>query len=504
MRYLQILTLCCVLAFATRSNFAPAAEPIESLLRYLPASANGLVVVRVKELLASPRAVREKWSENSGRFLAGADTIPHWVEVFVMGSQVHPGSDDGWTATVVPLPPPISLATLAKSENIAVVSLGGASAALSRDSYYLELAPQVLGVMSPAHRQDAARWARDARLATDPQLSPFLQQAVQLPGQIVMALDTQDMLDPSRVEARLKACVALRDQPDAIGSLRDAVVGMRGVTFRADIKEETEARITFVFADPLPSAAVALKDVFLEFLVDEHLMVPDLRESQARIDGKELLVSVTLSDPALRQIMSLVMAPYPAQPADVQATTEPPTKEDAAEERKRLNRGFYAAVQRALGDLQRSVKLSFTNPDLATQAGWVERAIGKIDYLSLKGVDPELAKYSAEVTAKLRAVSASLRGMAVSVNTAESTLTYRVEPRMVGGYYRGRRGWGASIAPTYNVQSNLAEVRKEQAAAVTSSVADREKIWQAMANDHAAIRELMLERYGEDFDKAFF
>lgn len=528
---MRISVLACLLTTALLGFSdlrADADEPVEGLLAYLPPSVNGLAVVRVHELLQSPRAVREKWAADPARFLAGAGTVPHWVERFVMGGQVHPGQADGWTATVVHLPPDLSLKKIAAHEKVAMESLGGVAAAYLRDSYVLELNPQVLGVMTPPHRQDAARWARDTKSGAANRLSAYLQTRARQAGQIELALDMQDMLDPRVIKSRLEASPALRDHADARGPLEEALGTLRGVAFSANISDKTAARITFDFSAPLPPSATLLKEVFFEFLSDEQLMIGELRTCDARIAGRQLILSLALSDLGLRQIMSLVMAPHPGKPpaesgGEQEPPSEPPsaTAEDAA--KKRLNRNYYARVNGAMRDLQQSVKFSFGETRLAEQAGWVDRAIGKINQLSIQGIDPELAKYAANVSQKLQAVSDSLRGMAVSMNAAQSTFTVErtmVRPgAVVGGYGGGWRGyggpwggyrrgygsgWGATVAPLYNTKTNLEEVRKKQADAVTSSVAERQKIWQSLASDHAQIRALMLDRYGEDFDAAQF
>ncbi len=486
-----------------------AADTVESLTRYLPPESNGLAIVRVAQLQASPRGVREQWSQHASRFLAGADTIPHWVEAFAMGVEFQLGKGGGWSAAVVPLPAAISFDAVAKQEGATVQALGGAPAAYARGSYYLEVSPRILGVMSPASRLDAARWARYVQSSETSALTPYLQQVAKLPDQIVLALDMQDMLDPQVVAQRLESSPSLKGDAELIAAMRKAISSLAGIAFRANIQEETVAQISFDFSEPLPDAATVLRDVFLEVLSEEQMVLEEIRSSSATIRGNSLVLTMKLSDVSLRRIMSLVLSPHPRSASPTPPVNQPPETDAAAaaDQRKRLNRSYYASINRTLKDLQRQPHLSRNR--VAETAGWLDRAAQKINNMSIQGIDPELTKYASTVTSKLLAIASSLQGMAVSVNAAQSTLTYQFQtiggwgggwgPRW-GGYGRGGYGgWGAVVPST-----NLGQVRDKQAQAVTESEADRQKIWQSLEADHAAIRELMLQRYDEDFDQAIF
>ncbi|MFN7768405.1 MAG: hypothetical protein ACK5UC_14475, partial [Planctomycetaceae bacterium] len=104
---------------------------------------------------------------------------------------------------------------------------------------------------------------------------------------------------------------------------------------------------------------------------------------------------------------------------------------------------------------------------------------------------------------RLRALAASLRGVAVKVRTAQGQLVvdYTVTPGQVGGWGEGGMWWGgATYTPsTWRATSNLEQVRQKQAEAIEQGSDQREQIWQAIEADRQTIRQKMMTAYGEDF-----
>src|SRR5262245_470997 len=105
MRNQQLLSLKgLVLALTFASIHVQAAENLDSLLPYLPPTSNTLAVVRVREILESPRAKQEGWREQSVKFLAGADAVPVWVDALALGGHFYPGDTENWSASVLLCP----------------------------------------------------------------------------------------------------------------------------------------------------------------------------------------------------------------------------------------------------------------------------------------------------------------------------------------------------------------------------------------------------------------
>jgi len=501
----KILPLAMALTLCMSTVPTRGAEDVTSLLRLVPPSSNALAVVRVREILESPRAKLEGWKGEKLKFLAGADTVPTWIDALVLGAQFHPGSSENWSASVLSCPAGVSVEAMAKSENRALQQLGGVTAMHThRNAYFLQLKPDVLGVMSPALRQQASRWARDAATATAPQLSEFLTRAATASSHIVMAIDMQDMLDPQLIRHRLESAESLKGKTEVIDKLVTLFKGLQGVAFFAQIEDDTDARIDLIFSDNLPNEGERLKALLLEMLSDQRLVLEDFRDGKASVREAVLTVKAKLSDAGLRRILSLILSPYPESPnysgavapkVVGQPPAEPETPQLRPAEIIRKNREYYIAVQRALKDLQFSANWS---ANYAQAAGWFERYADKIDNLPRAGIDQELTDYAADVSSKLRALAATTRGMIVDVNAAQATLTYSTNVGYGGGW---GGGWGWGMAPQWNVTSNLAEVRTEQAKAVTNSAKQCEEIRKYLLDQSAAIRRRMEQKYGDEFSK---
>ncbi len=78
MRILLFL-LTGLLAVSATDNGSRAADATQELVRFLPSDANTVSVVRVRQILETPRAQAEGWSDLTEEgFLAGASRIPPW------------------------------------------------------------------------------------------------------------------------------------------------------------------------------------------------------------------------------------------------------------------------------------------------------------------------------------------------------------------------------------------------------------------------------------------
>lgn len=509
MRFLMTVVCFKLLVF---SSIDAMGDQAEALLSYIPPSVNGLAIVRVQEILNTPLAKREQWRERPGQFLTGAGTVPTWTDVLVMGGLVHPGSEtDNWSVAVLPLPDAITMDSVAQHENTPIQKISGVRAVLSkRNAYFLELAPQILGVQVPAMRQEASRWVRQAARNEESSLSGFLMDAAAASDHIIMALDMQDMLDPELVRHRLEATPSLRGkQKDSVSGLAEAIAQLRGVTFTANIDDRTHARIVVHFSRQLPSHATWLATVFLELLNDQRMALRDFEQAKVTLDGERMVLRTELSEGCLRQIMLLLSSPFPdASPPPATSESRPGLSSETDQEAViRKNRRYYAAVNRALNDLERNESWSL---NYAQTGGWVLKAADKIDNLSISGIDPELVSYGADVSSKLRALAASLHGMLVEVDAQEArtTFNWRVTPGSAYGdwgsggwrYGRWRGGW---TAPYWNVDTNLPEVRQAQAEAVTHGARERAPILQSILDQRTEIRQLMQSRYGVDFERRF-
>jgi hypothetical protein len=485
-----------------------AQDRAAALVPLLPRDSNAVFIVRVSEILKSPRAVQEQWSaQQAERFLHGESSVPPWVEALVIGSLVRPaGAEAAWSAALVAVPPATRLESLAHTSG-EIETLGASRAVRgTQDAIFLDLKPGLLGVMSPAHRQDAARWSREIAAAKQSELSPFLRDAGRLPGQIVLAMDLQDMFDPARVRERLAADETLLTAPEIRTKLTGQLLKIRGITMEITIGEAIGSKVTLAFADPLQDSAKIFQRIFVSILGETGVGIDEFDGASSVIDGSNLVLSTELSETSLRRILSLIVPPPPhAQVADAAAspTASPtpaanvtvlPPKPAVSVTPQSATRRYFLAVSKMVDDLKVANRNAKNYERTAT---WHDNFARKINDLSTVGVDKDVLAYGAATAEKFRALAASLRGQAVQVAASQGTLSYNYsyDPGWVQADWWGGVGYRA---PTTSISSNLRQVREQQAKAIEAGAVDRTKIWQAIDDERAAMQLTMRQRYGDD------
>ncbi|MEW4529640.1 hypothetical protein [Maioricimonas sp. JC845] len=488
-----------------------AGNELSDLISHLPDDANSLVVVRVKEVLESPRAVKEGWAaKQQQQFLAGAEVIPPWAEMLVRASHLHAGDNGpGRSVALLSASTDLDIQDVARHEQASVQTIAGEPVVRSaRDSYFALFGPRLLGVMSPAFRQDMARWIQQVQSSARGELmSQYLAETVaESDAQILLCFDLEEMFEPEVLRQRIAASPAVGGQSRNIDALAELFAGLRGIRAEIIIADSTHMTITIDFQDEPGSVGQFVKPLIIEALGDAGAAIDDLADTTDRVDGTSVVLSGPLSDTGLRRIMSLIIAPHPQQqPAQVAAQTPAATQPPAADAKPadatpdRINEGaslqYWNAVNQIITDLERANRRA---RDYERTATWHENFADKIDDLPIAGVDPVLQAYGADVSSKLRALAVSLRGVPIEVNTLQKSVTYNMhyDPGWAAMNIWG--GVGAKPS-SYNVTSNLQEVREKQAAAVAAGAQKRVQIWSMIREERATTLRTMRQKYGDSF-----
>lgn len=479
-----------------------AADSTVELSKLLPENANTISVVRVAQILESPRAKSENWAESANDlFLAGASRIPPWVDTLVIGSLVRPGlHQEVWSAAVLELPPTVTMERIARREESRVERLSGLrSVRGQRDAYLVEVRPRTLGVRSPAVRQEAARWARSAADGKTGSLSEYLQAALKKTAHISLAVDLTDASDIQGVRRYLEEHKLVQADAVARVELPQLLVSLRGVSFHATIGESTSAAVVLDFGDAISGSGDAVAGIFRHVMGDMHMSLEEFDSARVVEQAKSVTLSMKLSDESLRHVLSLVTMPQPSHQAnDETVSTEPisPRAEVSrvAPELAESQR-YYRAVSQVIDDIDRINRKGNSNSRSAT---WLDNFARKIDHLPSVGVEQELLGFGQRVGERVRALAASLRGQSIQIDAEQQTLVYDVDyrPGWVSGSYWGVVGYGES---SYKVTSNLQQVRERQADAVKQGSAQRISIWNMITSDRADVEKIMRERHGDAF-----
>lgn len=501
-----LITVAWAVALCSLPGVGVADERAAELVRLLPAEANAIAIVRVADILKTERAVREQWAQRQAEeFLSGAAVVPPTVQLLVVGSLVHPSvPEEVWTTGLVSLPESTPFDAVAKLEGGTIQDLAGRPSVRSaRDAVFVDLRPGLVGVRTPAFRQEAARWVRQISQPIGGGIAPSLLNAAEQPGHIVLAMDLRDMLDPERALAHL-AGQAYVSQPSTRVHLGSQLVRIQSGLLTITVGDTLEAEVVFTFADDLEESAKVFHRVFLDVLGDLGIGIDEFAEAKATVDGKQLRLQTTLTEAGLRRILSLIVAPLPSRAAMANRTNETETAPAApapstprARPQANPSQVYLTAVNKAIDDLKVANRRA---KDYERTATWHDNFARRIDNLPVGGVDKELLDYGRSVAGGMRALAASLRGQKVDIDAQARTFTYNVhfDPGWTAINYWGGAGYRA---PTAGFDSNLQDVRSRQAEAVAAGAEQRREIWLSIDNQRGAIEQLMRQRYGDDFPK---
>jgi len=478
-------------------------EEPQDLVKLLPQDINALAIVRVEEILQTPRAQQEEWAKNADqKFLSGAGGIPSWVKTLSVGFLLRPASsDEVWAAGIASIPPTVTMDVIAMRERGTIEQLNDMPAVRShRNSYLLGISPGILGIWRPAVRQEAGRWARALQARVTGPISEYLTEAVRHPGHIVLALDLENALDPVNTQAHLAMNKELAT-PEERARMQSLLMSVRGVTLAVSINQTSTAHLQVDFQQDVGALAPHVQRFFLNTLHDLGAAIEDFDQGKFVADGKSLVMTSSLDDESLRRLVSMVTT-SPSSPglkmemADSGTGTPPKTSATETAEAAASSR-YFKQVDRYLQDLSRANRRA-TN--YSRTALWHENFASKIDELPLTGVDPALVDYGTSVSSKLRALGRSLRGQQLDINLQQGTLTYNYDfnPGWASVNVWGGFGYGA---PSYNVTSNLQEVRERQAAAISAGARQREDVWSMLTDERMRMLRQMQQKYGEDFAK---
>jgi hypothetical protein len=469
----------------------PVEDIVPALVQRIPDAANSIAVVRVHDILKSPKALAEHWGDKDGsQMLFGSSVVPLWVDTIVVGSQVRLGSvARDWSVGVLSVPPKFSLDALAKREKARVEELGGRRAVRGRrDAFFVDLGDRVLGVMSPAYRQNAARWVRRASSAKGAAVSDYLAEAAVTPAQILLAIDLQDSFDNFTVRDYLSQQPILKTSRVPVIDVVEQLKSLRGVRVSAVVTDAADGRISLDFGKSISIAPEVLKALTISTINDQGLHIPELEAATPTVAGNTFALDMdNMSDESLRAIMSLIVtavpergtqldsvaAAVPLKPGEIRSASASDVPDEDT------SKAYFDAVNKIIDDLDKSLQHVHNYVLTAT---WHDNYALRIEHLPIAGVSPEMVDYGIRVKSRLRGLAASLRGVVVTVNADQGTLVYNAN------IIPGSEDYGVWGAYEYhpdvlNWTSNLQAVREKQMAAVLKGAAQREQIWDMIRAD---------------------
>jgi hypothetical protein len=482
-----------LLAFVILAGALPMAahadDALSDLLNRVPEGANALIILRVDDAFNSPLGKKEQWAQkHAERYQVGSAKLPPNVQMAVLAAQLEPQTlNNTWEAGLIQLKDPFTLEMIASQERGQINDLADQKVVWSpRNFYAAQLAPNRLAVFHPANRQEASRWLRAAK-GRKSDLSPYLHQASKMASAekpVVMAIDLTDMLEPKLVGLGLGKAKALEGKNADMNQLIPFVTSLKGLTFSGRLDATGivgELRLDFgQSAEPFKAY---LKPLLLEALMKVGASYPELDNWNLEVQGNVCTLRSRIKADDLRQILSIVHPPLPSldqsggSPGDASA-------------KGKASLRYFREVSGLVSTLDSKLKNAPSYLSYETSSLWHDKYAKQIDQLPILDVDPELVAYGADMSMKLRAIGASLKGNQIDKSQLEAS---KYSTKVQGGwnYYSGYSG-SAYYDNHYQVNQEMEKVRAE-------GNKSRVDVWLGINEETAALRRKMTEKYGVEF-----
>lgn len=460
------------------------------MVRRVPKDANVIMYMDVERLLASPMAAKEDWKGKRAEDYANRPmSLPPSVTKYVRAASINLDVDEtAWQIALLEAKSIPSLESIAKKEKGYLDTVAGTKAVWSpRGAYAFKVSNNALGLVFPANRQYLSRWIKEKPGQNSPYLTDALRQMTTAGPQLVIALDLEDLVQPQIVQERAKEMESLKNAKVKVDDVVKTVLGIKGITFSATVKDKATGKITVDFAGD----AAVLKDVgkplLLEVLENRGLALEDLESWKPSVTKNSLVMEGDLSKSDLMRLSSLLE--FPSLPLDETAEEEP----DAKDPKLYATQAHFKSVTSLLQDLNQKRK-EFTNPGHA--AGWWETYAKRISRLPTQNVDEDMLEYSATVAELMRAMAQEGRGAGIRTGVQQANLA----TNYAGGY--GNAGYGGygyngdRYSGARQQQAERNAIRAQETGKVAMAAGD---IRQQIQNETAKISRLMTERYKVQF-----
>lgn len=493
-RFLGIMAM--LLGLAAPRALADAA----ALARRLPSGANVVVFIDVESILGSKLGTKEGWRAKLKETYASTPFIvPPNAKQVIMASWIEPNSvTPMWEVSLMELSTTPSLERIAKDAKGFTESFGDKLAAwTTTNAYFIRLDSKLLGVVSPADRQFAARWS--ARGADH--LSPYLNAAVskiEPKTDFLFAFDLGDMISEKRVRRRLAKdeIECLEGKDIDVNKFCDVLASAKGLKLAVQVGDDITGNCTVDFGQPVADLGAHAKPLLLEILEKTGAGIGDFNDWKAAAKGNSVQFSGSLSIEGFRRLLSIVDPPSPHEtdePASTggnSANPAPATPAVVAE----ASRKYYKAAADILDGIGKEVS---TANALTKGATFVARDARRLSRLPLLNVDPELAQWGTGVSSRLMQVATNLgvggfNSQSAALNVGETWVNDNVND-----YTYGIR----RVDPNDDV--NRRNTNRQRRAAVADAKANTLKeisqVLQDIETSRAAIRATMTQRHKVEF-----
>ncbi len=486
---------------------ARASADVGELVSRLPPGANSIAFINVEGLLKSKLGQAEDWRGRlSDAYATKPMIVPPGTKQVLMASWLElPNAEPLWEVSVLQSSKKISLKRIAREEQGFTEGLGDKRAAWTPlNAYFVQLDSRLLGVVCPADRQFAARWASRS-ISGSETLSPYLRAAV---GEIgpktgyVFALDLQDAVSEKRVRRRLELeeFDCLVDRELDVRKVSEVVAGVKGLRLMIEVDDDITGECVIEFIQPVSVLAPFAKPLLMEILQNTGVAIEDFGGWKVKTQDTSIHVLGKLSTEGLRQLFSVIDPPTPASMEEEEVNPSAAAVDEKGSEPVSPSKGasaaaskkYYQAVANMIDGFGKRVRSATSLREGAT---YVARDARRIDRLPILNVDPELVQWGSGVSARLLEVASAL---GVGGFQARARTESVLDP-----YKRTRYSYDLEVRSDpndYVDRKNAARQRRAAAAEERAKVLEQSSgVLKEIEASRAEIRAAMTQRYETEF-----
>ncbi len=504
----RFLTTFCM-AFFVASTSVAFAQFIDMANR-APRSANAIVILNVEKIKQSDRAIRENWSEKMEMaFESGMTPIPPKAERYVLASEIdYEFIKPLWQAAIIDFAKAPSMKQVAKTAGGTADVIGDSPAVLlPNDAYALKIGPQSLGVLSPANRQQAARWLRQLG-GGGPSLSPYLKKAAgyseNVGTDVIMAFDLDGAFPPALVEKYLGKMKEIDSFKPNLSQVAKLLAGAQGLRFGFRIGDKMFGKMTLDLSDDPAMTEPYAKTMLLKMMSDAGIRVDDMDSWKLTVKDNTLSLSGDISNGGLRKLLSVVDAPASL---DSEETPDSAASAKSAGETTPYDGKSTLAYFRSVDKLLQDLKGDLRDMKTAGQgAVWFDNFARKIERLPMLKVDPDMLDYGAFVVDSLRTAAFNTRNTNIQAGAQQYQVS--VDSYSYGGYGYSRGAFGGGwYGPELSDNNAAADATREagrqkrviRTQARADIAGDVNSVKTNIAKANADVRRKMTQRYQIEF-----
>lgn len=389
-----------LIAFALTSTRNVNAQ-FQEAARWVPESANTLVMVRAEKILNSQIAQAQNWkTQRSKAFQSGAAFLPPSTKRLLIAAEMDfEYWDPAWQVAIFEKSgPAISITNVANYVGGNIETLGDKQAIiLPNDSYLVKIDDSTLGSMTPANRQATARWLKTRQFAVM-NLSPYLTDAVNFAdnnADIIIAFDAADAISAGLIKKRLEESGMFK--PEELGPISEALASMKGMTLGVTINDKVTAAVKFDFKGDPAALTGSIKNMLIYALKKHGMMIDDVENWSVKAGPDNLIIGGALNDTGLRRLMTLIEHPLADNFAGQAAYG------DSKPDMKTCTLQYFNDIGVLIKDIR---KQDFQA--MRTYSKYFDKYARQIDNLPVLNVDPVVLSYGSYVADTFRSISGGL------------------------------------------------------------------------------------------------